>query len=344
MNRKYDDPFYEPFVKGILNEAPLFNAKKLKVYSDEEKAKLSYKLSMRSLKLVNKLSRANKNIRSIDKSKGNFKRYEASNAIITSLKSVRRMISSRMRNNDLLETVSTLERSVNILMKHEKDFSRAYSQGNELLISLYRSMVAAISMAVLKLNVHYVDFNRDNLQITLKETNLEFMNKSEMKALSTFISYETDGTLHKIFKAENKIGLINEDNGGFWKPELMSDDGELLPAFKIGIVIALIWAVVVVIRYILINYYQWRVDIAVSLRESADILYKELPLVQDEEIKRKQAEKADQLYRLANKIDIEETNAEGRSDSSLEKLDNQTVREFDSNKDDTDGFDLRFDI
>lgn len=354
---------YKVLTESDLSESPTLTHNMVRRYSEGEQVGFSAKLIMSSLSLVNKLSSKNKNIRAIDKSNGDFSKYEASKSIKQSITGVRRMLDSSYRSKELPELLTKLELNIAILEKYKREFTQAYRNDDVLVKSIYRSIIAAVSLLTLKINTSYVVYDEESVRLTLYDGDLQLTKKDNYKSLEKFIEHDRKGELKRIFRLEDEITqrekekknsplnesffLSEEDSGGgnpFVKflsdlaNELIDDeepkgeDGEAkekTAATTLIVTVVVILAVVLVVRKVITEYYQFRVNIAKALEESAEILYIEIPTIDDPELRDKQQKRADKLAEWSNKIDVEEVNVERQSNRTLDKFDGQVKKDFD---------------
>lgn len=331
-------------VEGYLGESPILSPNKFRRYSEGQRNSLSLKLTSMSLKLMDKLSRKNSNIKTIDMSKGDITKFAGYSSIISSITSIRKLIPYGYRNKDLLKSLTTLDNSLSILNTYKNEFSRAYREGDEVIVNIYRFAVAAIAAGVLDITSKYVTYDEENVKLSVVEEDLGLTApKTMISALADFNNRDLNGELVKLFKFQKADVLAEESNVLTEGSESVLSklitlignayDGVGKGSKYAALTVTVVLGFVMLARFVITRIYSWRVDISSSLEEAASILYQELPTVRDPNIREKQRYRADKLMELSRKVDIEIKTTDKSAARSTDKLDSMVEREFNSSSD-----------
>ena len=333
----------------VLNEAlvqeDIINIKTFKKYNKEERLKLADKLSVASFKLSIKMLDSSRNAKVIEKSKGDIDNYEGYADILTILGKFNRLSGDNTVNkpDDFNKCLSELNRLNDILVnsKHKNEFKKSFQSGNKLVSSLYISIVSALSMGTLKLFSVYTNLDeveQSGIRISKKDSNL--YNSNLFSSIRKINDLNINGYFSKLFNIETKEYMVNEDPilGGFGAlTTIFPSTGALGPVF---LTVILILTFLLLIRVFASKIYSIRVDIVDNLRESAEILEENAITLKDGKVKDRQVRTAEKLRRLADKIDIEDSVSDSKSDRIIRTIDSEVVNDFETS--DSDSLETNF--
>lgn len=188
-------------IEQILIEAVQVDNKTLRKYGDNERGHLLANATALNFKLIDKLLSGNsKNLYKIERSRGDFNRYEGSDSIRVTLNRLRKMMTSQDGEvpSDFRESLVIIEQLVKFLDDYSDHFRYAYKHEDDYkeIIFVYVATVAIVSVATLKLVGSYI-VNRDG-SLGFIADNLNLAGHGYFKEGSKILSYRLNGDLDRI--------------------------------------------------------------------------------------------------------------------------------------------------
>lgn len=188
-------------IEQILIEAVQVDNKTLRKFDDNERGHLLTNATALNFKLIDKLLSGNsKNLYKIERSRGDFNRYEGSDSIRTTLNRLRKMMTSYDGEvpSDFRESLVILEQLVQFLDTYSDHFRYAYKHEDSYkeIIYVYITTVAIVSVATLKLVGSYI-VNRDG-SLGFIADNLNLAGHGYFKEGSKILSYRLNGDFDRI--------------------------------------------------------------------------------------------------------------------------------------------------
>lgn len=188
-------------IEQILVEAVQVDNKTLRKYNDNERGHLLANATALNFKLIEKLLSGNsKNLYKIERSRGDFNRYEGSDSIRVTLNRLRKMMTSQDGEvpSDFRESLVIIEQLVQFLDTYSDHFRYAYKHEDEYkeIIYIYVATVAIVSVATLKLVGSYI-VNRDG-SLGFIADNLNLAGHGYFKEGSKILSYRLNGDFDRI--------------------------------------------------------------------------------------------------------------------------------------------------
>lgn len=192
-------------IEQILIEAVQVDNKTLRKFDDNERGHLLANATALNFKLIDKLLSGNsKNLYKIERSRGDFNRYEGSDSIRVTLNRLRKMMTSYDGEvpSDFRESLVIIEQLVQFLDNYSDHFRYAYKHEEEYkeIIYIYIATVAIVSVATLKLVGSYI-INRDG-SLGFIADNLNLAGHGYFKEGSKILSYKLNGDIDRIINSK----------------------------------------------------------------------------------------------------------------------------------------------